>query len=385
MRDRSGAEIHHRRVVAHLRDLPRAPRGARREFPAGRFVFRPLPARPAEPAGPLASRRPTDRRGLQIHLVAALADGSQGDRLHRLSRSPRRHAEGRRCGGEYQRAVHDLPRHRSEPVDRDRARQARVPRSRHTRQPLRRLPHAEDHLHGPRPAQRPSFPQPRPASDQGARHAERLQQLPRRQGPRLADRKGRRVVWRQDEHAGARADPRDRRGPGGRRLAGCLAGGLRCRGNRRVEGHNPAADGTLAERPARRGACREGRGRCRSDGPFRRGVRDQPPRRPAAGARQAAGGPDEVGALRSRLERAGPPAGRSSRGERSGSHRRASVRPARRSDADGADRRAAWQRGGGGKVVQAGDPVGPIVSRATAGFRGLSRRARAHAGIGEMA
>ena len=154
----------------------------------GRLHSRPAAAR-LLPAGAPDSRalprRRSDRgRGVRVRVVSAEQDAAQRRRLQRLPQPPQ--PGPARFG---QRPVHPLPR-----GDQVRRQEPLLPSARLARVDLRRVPHADDDVHGRRPAPRSQPAHPAAGPERDAGHAQRLQQVSRRQERRMGRGQGSRMV-----------------------------------------------------------------------------------------------------------------------------------------------------------------------------------------------
>ena len=163
--------LHGRTETRGLRPLPRAPLAARRRPRDRPAAARRLPPGAARP-DPLPRRRPDRRRGLHPRLVPAEPDVRGRGDLLRLPRAAQPEAARRgQC--------------RLQPVPpAERVRRGRAPSSTPgpAGQPVRRLPHAGQDLHGGRPAPRSRVPRAAARPRRPHRRARRLHRLPCGQG-----------------------------------------------------------------------------------------------------------------------------------------------------------------------------------------------------------
>ncbi len=162
-----------------VRALPRAPRPVLRRLRARPASRRHPPGRAAR-RPPLLPRRPDPRRGVRVRLISAVQDVPPGRDVLGLPRPAQ--PEAPRAGAS---GVPRLPRG---PEVRDAG--ASLPSAGLARRRLHRLPHADHHVHGGRPAPRPQPPHPAPGSLGEARRAQRLHAMPRRPAGRVGGQAG---------------------------------------------------------------------------------------------------------------------------------------------------------------------------------------------------
>ena len=168
----------------NVRLLSRAPRDNR-----GRLGFRTMAVRyacrVAAERRPLFRRRANGGRGLQLRLFQAEQDVRQGRHLQRLSRSAQRQAQVAR-----RRRLPAMPR-----GGQIRRRGPQPARGCEPPSGLPGLPHADPHLYGRRSAPRSLLAHSPAGPHRRARHAERLQRLPRRQDGPVGGRRRAKLAW----------------------------------------------------------------------------------------------------------------------------------------------------------------------------------------------
>src|SRR2546426_2038141 len=162
-----------------VRALPRAARPVLRRLRARPATGRYPPSRAAG-GPPLLPRRADPRRGVRVRLLPAVEDVRPWRDVLRLPRPAQRHAPRA-----WEPGLSRLP-YGPEVRDTD----ASLPRRRLARRRLRRVPHADHHLHGDRPPPRSQLPRPAAGPLGEARRAERVHPVPCRAPGRLGGQAG---------------------------------------------------------------------------------------------------------------------------------------------------------------------------------------------------
>ena len=182
---RSAARRARRRARStRARAATRAPRASRTTYVHGK---------PLQDTHRLATPRRTASTGTTARSATRSTNGARSCRARCTRRASPARIATIRTRWQLRRPGNDVCAQCHQPAKYDAAR-AHAPREGHARRRMRRLPHADDDVHGRRCAPRSfaAHPAPRPLGD--ARHAERVQQLPR-EARRRSGRRTRFKSW----------------------------------------------------------------------------------------------------------------------------------------------------------------------------------------------